>query len=163
MSQAIAGNGNSKNARGHGDMSGTLTTIILATALGLTLASVSQAMGSPDVMLYNAILAGSVGGALCSLAIKQPKSPRELISVVIPNAVFGLVFGPWAFDTACARLPVSPNFQSAVAVSGAMSGFVSMFVWIIVPKLLQWAVGADWPTIILERAGLQKKTDVSGK
>lgn len=143
----------------YGKMSGTLTTIIVATALGLTLASVSQAMGSPDVMLYNAILAGSVGGALCSLAVKQPRNVREMICVVIPNAVFGLVFGPLAFEMACARLPITANFQAAVAVSGAMSGFVSMFVWIVVPRLMQWAVGADWPAIVMDRMGLQKKKD----
>lgn len=142
--------------RKDGDMSGTLVTIVVGTAIGLTLAAVSQAMGSPDIMLWNAILAGSVGGSLCSLAIKQPKSPREMIAVVVPNAMFGLTFGGWAFDIACSRLYVPATFQSAVAVSGAMSGFISLFVWVVVPQLLTWAYGADWKQIIAARLGFTR-------
>lgn len=140
--------------RREGDMSGTLITIVAGTAIGLTLAAVSQAMGSPDVMLYNAILAGSVGGALCSLAIKQPKTPRELIFVVVPNAVFGLTFGGFAFDVACSRLQVAPTFQTAVAVSGMMSGFISLLVWVIFPQIMTWAYGANWKQIIAARLGI---------
>lgn len=143
--------------RREGDMSGTLITIVAGTAIGLAMAVISQAMGSPDGMLYTAILAGSVGGALCSLAIKQPKTPRELILIVVPNAVFGLTFGGLAFDMSCVRLGIPSTFQAAVAVSGAMSGFISLAVWVVAPQLLAWAYGADWKQIIAERLGIARK------
>ena len=164
MSQAGFGSNQPKEGIGMNSVIMSIeATLIVATALAITIAAVGQQMGSPEFMFYAAVFAGSIGGAACSLMVKPAETQRASLFVFGGNAMFGLTFGGMATDLTCQYFRLSPTFQSGVAISGAMSGFVSMLVWVVAPKLLQWAVGADWPTIVMDRLGLQKKTDGTGK
>jgi hypothetical protein len=136
------------------------TLCITATAIGLLLASAPPELIGPDGMLYAASLAGAIGGGMCSLMLMSVMNveltPFKSLLVFSSNAAFGLTFGPVAVDPACHWLSISPTFQSAVAVSGAMSGFISGLTWNVAPQLLKWSMGADWPAIIAARLGFSR-------
>lgn len=133
---------------------------IITTAMGIALASAPPSLVGPDGMLYAASLAGAIGGGMCSLMLMHVMSvqltPFKSLMVFFSNAAFGLTFGPVAVDPACHWLSIAPTFQSAVAVSGAMSGFVSGLTWNVAPQLLKWSMGADWPAIIAARLGFKR-------
>lgn len=136
------------------------TLCIVATACGVVLAAAPPTLVGPDGMLYAASLAGAIGGGMCSLMLMSVMNveltPLKSLLVFFSNAAFGLTFGPVAVDPACHWLSISPTFQSAVAVSGVMSGFVSGITWNAAPQILRWSMGADWPAIIAARLGFTR-------
>lgn len=143
------------------------TLCIAATGLGVLLAAAPPTLVGPDGMLYAAALAGSIGGGMCSLMLMHVMSveltPFKSLLVFFSNAAFGLTFGPAAVDPACHWMSIAPTFQSAVAVSGLMSGFVSGLTWNAAPQILRWSMGADWPAIIAARLGFRRDDVVPKK